>query len=199
MNKLFLEKKYLPVTNCVNEDIRNFLTQYALFCEMQNYQIDDRQTVTFSRYGDPAMEVLLLDMQEKIEKIIDLELYPTYSYFRLYRNGDRLLPHKDRESCEISASLCLNFSYDPLSYNWPISFGGEDIIQKPGDMVIYQGCEIEHKRDTLITNDDNDWHLQVFLHYVNKNGVNSDFKFDKRLSIGMPRKKVIKPYVICIV
>ena len=43
---------------------------------------------------------------------------------------------------------------------------GKELNLNPGDAAIYLGCEVEHWREEF----KGDWHSQVFLHYVDKNG-----------------------------
>ena len=56
---------------------------------------------------------------------------------------------------------------------------------KPGQAVVYKGCEITHSRKEI----QGDWQAQVFLHYVNKNGPNRNFVRDERPFYGMPSTK----------
>lgn len=182
---------YCVVENTVNIDLRDVITQYALFDEMQNFTpelVHQQVPNAHSRYGDPAMEAMLLHLHDIMEKNTGLTLFPTYSYYRVYRNGDELAPHKDRESCEISATLCFNVSYDKDEFSWPIFMNGNSVILNPGDMVIYRGCDLPHWRDKLLHNDEI-WHVQGFFHYVDANGPYSNLKFDKRESIGSITKK----------
>lgn len=182
---------YCVVENTINTDLRDVITQYALFDEMQNYtpELEHEQVPTaHSRYGDPAMEAMLLHLHGIMEKNTGLTLFPTYSYYRVYRNGDELAPHNDRESCEISATLCFNVSYDTTEFSWPIFMNGSSVILNPGDMVIYRGCDLPHWRDKLSHNEEI-WHVQGFFHYVDANGPYPNFKFDKRESIGSITKK----------
>src|ERR1043165_3915226 len=69
------------------------------------------------RYGDPMTDDLLVRLQPAIEAAVGLQLYPTYSYVRLYKSGDQLTRHTDRESCEVSVTLCLGMKPDAP---WPI-------------------------------------------------------------------------------
>lgn len=126
-----------------------------------------------SRGADIVFETLLKISKEHVEKISGLELYPTYSYARLYRTGNELAEHRDRPSCEISLTIKLG---DTGNYNWPIYMGDTPIHLSAGDAVIYKGCEIEHRRDKCL---EPDYFLgQVFIHYVDKNGLYSDYKYD---------------------
>jgi hypothetical protein len=181
--ELFKTFGYCFVKSVLSKEIQDFVTQYTLFDEMQNYSPGDEQSPNaHSKYADPAMETLLLNLQPIIEKHTDLSLFPTYSYFRVYRNGDELEEHIDRPSCEISATVCFNYNYE--LFEWPIYMKQNKIIQHPGDMIIYRGCDLEHKRDKFFSGNEEHWHVQGFFHYVDVNGPFKEYKFDKRESIG---------------
>jgi hypothetical protein len=182
--KEFKEKGYTVVKNAVNQELRDFVTQYALFDEMQDFNEDTGQVIgAHSKYADPAMEAMLLHLHSLMEENTGLELYPTYSFYRVYRNGDELVPHKDRPSCEISCTVCFNYSYDDYKYTWPIYMDGYEANLKPGDLVIYRGIELEHWRKPFDIQEDA-WHVQGFFHYVDVNGLYADYRYDKRSSIG---------------
>lgn len=195
--ELFKENGYCVVQNCISNEIKDFVTQYALFDEMR-YPLQEKNSIAgklsstggqvpnaHSKYGDPAMETLLATViLDVMQKTLDMTLYPTYSYYRVYRPGDVLHRHTDRPACEISATLCFNYSYD--DYSWPICFENASIDLKPGDMAIYKGHDLEHWRDTFVHDDINAWHVQGFFHYVDANGPYSHEKFDGRDSLGLP-------------
>jgi hypothetical protein len=185
----FKNNSYCIIKNAISEELINFITQYALFDEMQNFNPDSEQVVgAHSRYADPAMETMLLHLHSLMEAHTGLALEPTYSFYRVYRPDDELVTHKDRPSCEISCTLCINYDYADADYSWPIFMDGNKVILNPGDLVIYRGCDLSHWRDKFI-GVDTDWHIQGFFHYVDKNGPNADWKFDKRSSIGELAKK----------
>ena len=163
-----------------------------------NYETKDEQIPdTYSQYGNIAMETLLLKCQPGMEKATGLKLYPAYTYARIYKKGDELKRHKDRFSCEISTTM--NLGGD----DWPIylepnselggvieGFGyvskntkGVRVDLKPGDMLVYRGCELEHWRKKFKGKEC----VQVFLHYNNcKTPGARDNMFDKRLHLGLP-------------
>ena len=191
----FKEHGYCIVRSAVSTELLDFVTQYTLFDEMQDYRGDDQQSLgAHSKYGDPAMETMLLHLHSVITKNTGLELYPTYSYYRVYRNGNDLKPHKDRESCEISATMCFNYSYDDNKYTWPIFMDGNAVGLKPGDLVIYRGCDLKHWRESFDCYEDA-WHVQGFFHYVDKAGPFVEHKFDKRSTVGELRKPVSNEHV----
>jgi len=152
---------------------------------------------SYAKYGDRLMETLLIKTIAVMQKKTGLKLVPTYSYTRLYRSGNILKRHKDRPSCEISTTLCLGG--DP----WPIYLdptGGDYVIDehknihkpgapkgievnlKPGDMLIYSGCELEHWREPF----QGQLCGQVFLHYNHADGrfAKSNL-YDKRPMLGI--------------
>lgn len=184
-NNTFKKLGYTVVRDKVSLELVNVLTQYALFDEMQDFNEDTSQVVgAHSKYADPAMESMLLYLHPLMEEYTGLSLAPTYSFYRVYRNGDELKPHKDRPSCEISATLCFNYSYDDSLYQWPIIIEENKINLYPGDFAIYRGVDLEHSREIFSPHDDNSWHVQAFLHYIDIDGPYLDYKFDKRNSIG---------------
>ena len=160
----------------------------------------DRQVPgAYSKYGDWVMETLLMFMIPIMKAKTGMELFPTYSYTRLYEKGNILKRHKDRPSCEISTTLHLGGD------EWPIFLdptGGDFVIDeyaqtikpgapkgvrvdlKVGDMLIYSGCELEHWREpfqgTICS--------QVFLHYNHANGPFAKTNmFDKRPMLGVTK------------
>lgn len=201
MNKnveYFSEHGYCLIKNVLSTEIIDLITQYSLFDEMQDFSADGMQVPNaHSKYADPLMETVLLKLHPLMEEYTGMQLFPTYSFYRVYRHGDELGIHKDRPSCEISATMCVNYSYNDNEYSWPILMNGFRAELKPGDMLIYRGCELEHWREKF-NNDVNDWHVQSFFHYVNANGPFKDYKFDNRNSIGerkVNKKNFEKSYI----
>lgn len=127
-------------------------------------------------YGDLMMDGLLITLLPRIEEASGLKLFPTYSYFRVYKRGDVLARHFDRPACEISVTLCLGFEQGSA---WPIWIespnGTVPVNLAAGDAVLYRGTECFHWRDAF----EGDCQAQVFLHYVDQNGPFAEWKFDK--------------------
>ena len=158
---------------------------------------DEQIPNTYSQYSNMAMETLLLKCQPAMEKATGLKLYPAYTYARIYKKGDILKRHKDRFSCEISTTM--NLGGD----DWPIylepdpkkggvkpgvgyvsdNTKGVRVDLKPGDMLVYSGCELEHWREKFKGKEC----VQVFLHYNNRKTPGAkDNMFDKRPHLGLP-------------
>lgn len=189
----FKLKKYTIERGVISKEMRSFISQYAIFDELQDPAINDGQVISaHAKYADPAMETLLLMLQPTIERITGIDLYPTYSYHRVYRNGSMLKRHLDRPSCEISATVCFGYNYsgDP----WPIYINDTSVALKPGDIAVYRGCELTHWRNELTCSPDG-WQVQGFFHYVDQNGPFTNHRYDNRESIGFSKKSNNKSYI----
>jgi len=175
---------------------RRFISPYETL--LGEYEGADGQIPhTYSNYSDIAMETLMLKCQPIMEKTTGLKLNPAYTFARIYKNGDVLKRHKDRFSCEISTTM--NLGGDPwalyLSPNENVGIpNGKNITTestakgikvdlKPGDMLVYCGCEVEHWRNKFKGKEC----IQVFLHYNNRKtpGAKENI-FDKRPHLGLP-------------
>ena len=199
----FKKNRYTVIRQAISKDLAMFVANYFSmkkqvydtciqaryispyevllgYYEGQNEQIPN----TYSCYSDIAMETLLLKCQPVMEKATGLKLYPAYTYARIYKKGDELKRHKDRFSCEISTTM--NLSGD----DWPIylepsgkeGMKGIKVDLKPGDMLVYYGCELEHWREKFKGEEC----IQVFLHYNNRKTPGAkDNMFDKRIHLGL--------------
>jgi hypothetical protein len=185
----FKTKGYVYIKNAIDDSLVNLVSNYSLIDEQQNYSLEEGPHCqihnSHSSYGDPLMESLLLQMLPLMEENTGLTLHPTYSYYRVYRPGAELLSHTDRPSCEVSTTITFKFDYREQNdlYSWPIYMEGNVCNMNPGDLVIYRGCDLEHWRDKF-TAPEGSYHIQAFLHYVDANGPFSDYKWDRRPSIG---------------
>ena len=174
--------KYKLVKNFLTKEEIKLLTDYCRIKHRINFdsfeflQGDNGDTCF---YADPLMESLMVNKLELMQKETGLELLPTYAFWRMYTVHADLKKHIDRESCEISVTVMI--ASDGTS--WPIFIDGKEIELKPGDAAIYLGCEIAHWREEF----KGDWHAQTFLHYVNKNGKNTEWFRDKRHAYGTQR------------
>lgn len=197
----FKKKGYVYLPELLGRQAVELFTQYALFREGFYFTPENDASAqvlgAHSSYGDPFAESILVWAQEPIEAATGLRLLPTYSYYRVYRSGHSLAPHKDRPSCEISATICFEYQYQTRQYEWPIKMDGTDYVMKPGDAIIYRGCELEHSRETMDAGKDA-FHVQAFVHYVDADGPNCEYANDGRVSLAMPppeKPSQKRPYI----
>jgi len=181
----FLFNYFLMKRQVYDTCIKNrFISPYEVL--LGGYGDKNSQTPhTYYCYSDIAMETLMLKCQPLMEKTTGLKLTPAYTYARIYKNGDVLKRHKDRFSCEISTTMNLGGD-DWTIYLEPSGEEGKKGIKvdlKPGDMLVYSGCELEHWRNKFKGKDC----VQVFLHYNDKKTPKAkDNMFDKRPHLGLP-------------
>lgn len=192
--EFFAKNKYVVHEKAISAEIAKLGAQYTIFDAMQNYGdegglINNAQVPnTHSKYADPFMESLTLALLPIVEEDTGLSLYPTYSYYRLYKPGDDLLPHTDRPACEISLTINLGYEYHTniKDYSWDIWVEGKAFKTEPGDMIIYRGLEMNHWREPFAAGR-NSWQAQAFLHYVDVNGPYAMCKYDGRPMLGFPQ------------
>ena len=127
-------------------------------------------------HGEFAFETILEHVWPILEETIGEKLLPTYSFARLYGNGDELKKHTDRPSCEISITIQLGRSHH---YAWPIYMGEQRLDLAEGDAVIYKGCDVQHWRE-ICKGPENYYSGQVFCHFVRANGPFKEYAGDKR-------------------
>ena len=132
-------------------------------------------------------------LRDQLENTLDFKLCETYCYTRKYDRGAYLKAHLDRPSCEISVTICLDYKTDDNTpwkiwvqkdKNYVDTTGGiEEVFEQSqalphrdrigapvslevGDVLIYQGPNAVHWRDTFL----GDYSYHMFLHYMNLNG-----------------------------
>lgn len=140
---------------------------------------------SFSRYNFPKYKELHYRIKNIVENIIGEKLYPTYYFDRFYFKGNELVPHYDRDSCEISVSFHVS---DNLDYEWPLYFQSDTVSRVgltclPGDGVLYRGCELTHWREPM-KGDYKSYFHQVFFHYVRADGYCVQHAFDHHCEMG---------------
>ena len=179
--EIFAEQGYVLIKGLISKDLAQFLHKYLLLttrvAQFKGGTGGDSQVPdAFSAMnGDAAFEALLWDVHKRMEECTGLELLPTYTFRRLYKNGNVLHKHKDRPSCEISATIKLS---DSGGYSWPIWMVDTPYELEDGDAVIYRGCDLEHWRNEC-AGPKNYVLGQVFTHYVDKNGPFTNFAYDR--------------------
>ena len=114
----FAKKKYAVLRQCLTDPRLSLLYRYACKRAKLGAMTHDRQVPeAMSAYGDVFMDGLLTDLLPAAEQATGKKLFPTYSYFRVYKRGDVLAKHTDRQACEISLTLCLGYEAERP---WPI-------------------------------------------------------------------------------
>lgn len=185
----FKNKGYQVIREFLEPEFVEFIQQYFFVrIKSGSAMLGDIQAPnSYGFYSDPLTETILENSCDKLSEMIGVNLLPTYSFTRLYGKNDELKKHKDRPSCEISATLSLglpeNTNPSPLFF----SKSGEEkdcevVMLNPGDLCLYRGCDIWHWREKF----SHKWYLQTFLHYVDADGPYKNWIYDKRPYLAMP-------------
>jgi len=170
----------------------NYIRKDKVIFEPEEIQVNG----SLARYNVPMYKQLHYIVRKEIEKCLGIDLLPTYFYDRFYYLGQELSRHSDRPACEISVTLQISTNSDKP---WPIWFERPDgsescVVMKNGDAAVYKGCEREHWRDplesrhskvnnlwrTIRRKEDDTYHHQIFLHYVNSQGPFVQYANDVR-------------------
>lgn len=193
----FTVEKYTHLKNLLGqEECDNLVVELKKLIATKQTVNDPQCPLSEAIHGAPIFDALLERLVPTFEEASGKKLFPTYAYARLYAPGEELKIHTDRPSCEISATVTLGFEGDV----WPIYVGdyteagqGREVITQQGDTkyltnereikmgvgdaVLYRGQEKVHWREKYT---EGKWQAQVFLHYVDQNGPNAEWKYDKR-------------------
>jgi hypothetical protein len=202
---------YVVIKNFIDSKMANLLYRYAInkvvrtdflisnarenYCPKWDGEFGDEQIpIAYNCYGDTMMDTLLELSLDSMQAFTGLELSCNYSYWRFYQYNNELERHKDRDSCEISTTLCLGYNVNNVDkatypdYAWPMwiqdKHGKElPVSLAPGDMIIYRGCDLDHWREPYMGLN----HAQVFMHYNDLAGPFRN-KYDGRPILGIPKK-----------
>lgn len=143
-------------------------------------------TKTYACYCDCLGITILQSLTERISNILGRQVLPSYSYTRVYQHGTRLIPHRDRKSCEVSLSITLKNIPDNNKIEHFYVASESDYLDNKhlkthlstGDGLLFFGSELNngfyHWRDRT----DSDYLMQIFLHYVYEDGQFTDNAYE---------------------
>jgi hypothetical protein len=177
--QMFDENNYIVINDFISADEAKILYQvFKKDSETDPTFVNDPQCpLSKAKYDYRWFVELLINRLPIMNELMGEPVLPTYSYARVYANGDELKKHTDRPACEVSVTLHLDSDGKP----WPIWFtkpNGETVSYElqPGQAVAYYGMKSEHWREKF----EGEHYGQVFLHYVRARGEHYDCYFDKK-------------------
>ena len=102
--------KYKKIENFLSKDEIELCNLYCEIKHRLNSKDFDKNQFSesipnSSFYGDVLMESIMLKKKHLMEQETGKKLLATYSYWRMYTKYSDLKKHKDRPSCEISATI----------------------------------------------------------------------------------------------
>ena len=206
----FIDNRYVVLRNFIPKDIidmtldswkaiENHPEAYSAFFELEDDITNNSPKSSLKKsegcYCFPPAIALHHWLKNALEPVFSFDLTETYSYTRKYKRGAYLKSHTDRPSCEISATICLDYKTDDNT-PWKIwvqndrdylddAFDNQEALSEyqkmsiskrkgcvavsleVGDVLLYQGPNIPHWRDTFL----GDYSSHMFLHFINTHGA----------------------------
>ena len=168
--ELFQKKGYAPLRGLIHPFHVAALRRYYRYrIRTGSIHLGDGQSARrYVAYNDPVARFFHRQIAKLFSIVAGEPVKPSYVYLASYLSGAELKKHIDREQCEFSITLCLDFSPEPaLTTPWPICLetptGNVKVYQLLGDGLAYRGTRLPHYRSKLgpgLTS------TSIFFHYV---------------------------------
>lgn len=169
---LFRRKGYAPLPGLIHPFHVSALRRYYRYLiRTGRIHLGDGQSpLRYVVHNDPVARFFHQQIASTLSAVAGERLKPSYVYLASYLSGAELKKHTDREQCEFSITLCLDFSPEPeLATPWPIrldtSHGTVAVYQALGDGLAYRGTRLPHYRDPLAAGQSS---TSIFFHYVSE-------------------------------
>jgi hypothetical protein len=167
---LLREKGYAPIGNLIHPfHVAALRRYYRYLIRAGAIRLGDKQSPRrYVAYNEPVARFFHRDIVAVLSAVAGEALKPSYVYMASYLSGAELKKHTDREQCEFTITLCLDFSPEPhLETPWPIQLdtpaGTLTVYQALGDGLAYRGTRLPHYRRTLTERQTS---TSIFFHYV---------------------------------
>jgi hypothetical protein len=166
----FGEKGYAPLRDLIHPFHIAALRRYCRHkIRVGAIPLGDRQSSRrYAIHNDPVAHFFHHQIAATLSQVAGQPLKPSYVYLASYLSGAALKKHTDREQCEFSITLCLDYSPEPaLATPWPIHLetptGTVTVYQALGDGLAYRGTQLPHYRGRL---HEGATSTSIFFHYV---------------------------------
>jgi hypothetical protein len=166
----FKEKGYTPVGQLIHPfHVAALRRYYRWLIRTGKLPLGDQQSSRrYVAHNESVARFFHHQLVDSVSAIVGEPVKPSYVYFASYQGGAILAKHTDREQCEFSITLCLDYSPEPRRQTrWPIHLHPPGrrvtVFQAIGDGLLYRGRELPHSRDPLPQEDTS---TSIFFHYV---------------------------------
>ncbi len=166
----FRQKKYVPVAGLIHPfHLAALRRYYRQLIRTRQISLGDEQSPRrYAAHNESVARFFHHQLASAVTAIAGEPVKPSYVYVASYQSGAELEKHTDREQCEFSISLCLDYWPEPRNETpWPLKLetdsGQVAIFQGIGDGLLYRGCELPHWRDRL---PEGHMSTSIFFHYV---------------------------------
>lgn len=169
-NRQFQEKGYIPLRNLIHPfNLAALRRYYRHAIRRGEIQLGDHQSPRrYVAHNESVARFFHHQIANAVGMIVGEPIKPSYVYLASYLSGAELKKHTDRQQCEFSVTLCLDFSPEPeLATSWPIRLDAFDgtvtAYQALGDGLVYRGTKVPHYRNVLAEGHTS---TSIFFHYV---------------------------------
>jgi len=166
----FRAKGYAPISGLIHPfHVAALRRYYRYLVRSGAIRLGDGQSARrYVAYNEPVARFFHHQIAKSFSALAGEPLKPSYVYLASYLSGAELRKHIDREQCEFSITLCLDFSPEPeLETPWPIELdtpeGSVAVCQALGDGLAYRGTRLPHYRGVL---GEGRTSTSIFFHYV---------------------------------
>lgn len=166
----FRDRGYAPLPGLVHPfHVAALRRYYRCLIRKGAMRLGDAQSsLRYAVHNEPVARYFHRQIARTLSKVVGETVKPSYVYLASYQSGAELKKHLDREQCEFSITLCLDFSPEPeLATPWPIHLdtakGKVTVFQALGDGLAYRGTRLPHYREQL---DPGQTSTSIFFHYV---------------------------------
>jgi hypothetical protein len=166
----FRERGYVPLGNLIHPfNLAALRRYYRQAIRRGTIRLGDEQSPRrYAAHNESVARFFHHQMATAVGAIAGESIKPSYVYLASYLSGADLKKHTDREQCEFSVTLCLDFSPEPeLATSWPIRLdtgqGTVTVYQALGDGLVYRGTKVPHYRNKLTEGHTS---MSIFFHYV---------------------------------
>jgi hypothetical protein len=166
----FREKGYAPLGSLIHPfNLAALRRYYRHAIRRGTIQLGDHQSARrYVAHNESVARFFHHSIANAVSSVAGEAIKPSYVYLASYLSGAELKKHTDREQCEFSVTLCLDFSPEPeCETSWPIRLdtaeGTVTVYQALGDGLVYRGTKVPHYRHVLAEGHSS---TSIFFHYV---------------------------------
>ncbi len=166
----FREKGYTPLAGLIHPFHLAALRRYYRNAIRRGaiHLGDEQSSRRYVAHNESVARFFHHEIANAVSAIAGQAIKPSYVYLASYLSGAELKTHIDRQQCEFSVTLCLDFSPEPdVATSWPIRLdtpgGTVTVYQALGDGLVYRGTKVPHYRGVLAEGRTS---TSIFFHYV---------------------------------
>jgi hypothetical protein len=169
-SEMFHQRGYAPLRNLIHPFHVAALRRYYrhMIRTGRVYLGDNQSARRYVAHNESVTRFFHHQIATTVSAVVGQPVKPSYVYLASYLSGAELKKHTDREQCEFSVTVCLDFSPEPVDQtSWPIRLDGPrgsvTVFQALGDGLVYRGTRVPHYRDPLPQGQTS---TSIFFHYV---------------------------------